>query len=153
MIQWWLLANTDLGRSFSRYSRRSGSLSENWFLVAVFVAIPVLWGALTYWDKYRKRHAPSGNNPKSLFLELCRAHTLSRADRSLLLKAAETRRLKQPAMVFIDPAILRELAAARSADAGAYRQLAKKVLGAECLAETVPHHDDALQTSAVAESV
>ena len=129
MLQWWFWANADLGKAFTRYSRQSSSLTDNWLILAVFVAIPLLWVALAYWDKWRKQSIRNGDSPKTLFLELCLAHKLNRSERSLLLKAVEARRLGQAALVFVDPTILGKLAAAKSTDAGGYKRLAKRLFG------------------------
>lgn len=132
MAHWhWLslLANADLGRAFVRYSRRSGSLTENWYLVAVFVAIPLLWLALACWDRYRQRLARRAHTPKALFLELCTAHRLARLDRGLLWKTVQSRQMGQPAAIFTDPAILADLSACGTAEAEDYARLREKLFG------------------------
>ena len=129
MLKWWLTASNDLARSFSDYTRRSSSLTDNRFLIGVFLAIGLFWIGLYYWDKHRKQIRRDGHNPKSLFLELCRSHQLSRSERSLLLRVAEMKQLNQPTAIFIDPAILGSLAASSSSGAGEYKALLEKLFG------------------------
>lgn len=138
MLQWWLWANADLGKSFVRYSRRSSLLADNWLILTIFVAIPLLWVALACWDKWRKKLIRNGDSPKTLFLELCLAHKLNRAERSLLQRAAGAKRLKQAALIFVDPTILGKLSASKSAEASGYRQLAKKLFGRDAAHRTQP---------------
>ena len=122
-----LLAQTDLGRAFSRYSRHSSSLSDNWFFIAVAMAIAALWIALYYWDQFRKEGVPDGGRQSSLFVELCQVHGLTRPERMLLLRAMEDRVQVPQAAVFIQPEILAELALSESAEAGQFRDLFTKL--------------------------
>ena len=61
-MHWWMLAAADLGDAFSRYSRRSSSLADNWVLALIVVGIGTFWVALHYWDKCRKKFFPDAND-------------------------------------------------------------------------------------------
>jgi hypothetical protein len=128
----WLLANADMssaGRSAKRYSSQSSSLSNNWFLIAAILTIGALWFGLYYWDRYRKNLASKGDSPKSLFLELCRAHKLSRSERTVLLQIAEKSKLQNPAMIFVDPSVLRILSRSNGSNSELFSDLAGKLFG------------------------
>jgi hypothetical protein len=62
------------------------------------VAALAAWG----WIVWRRRIAREWNSPRGLFLELCRAHKLSMTDRWLLRLMAETQRLEQPGLLFVE---------------------------------------------------
>jgi hypothetical protein len=124
MLKDVIIAAADLAeaaRAMNRYSRRSGSVVENWPIFAVIGAIALLWAGLYYWDKHRKTIVLESKTPQSLFDELCRVHKLSRADIALLAKASVMDRLKHPATAFVDPGVLRR---AEISDGGdGYRRL------------------------------
>jgi hypothetical protein len=121
-----VLLDTELGRAVARYMRRSSSLSENWFLIVTLAGIVAFWIALYYWDQYRRRLGRPGGSPAALFQELCEAHQLDASERALLLQVVESHRLKQPAVVFVDP---QWLAATTAHDATACAGLARKLFG------------------------
>lgn len=129
MLRWCLLANADLGRAFTRYSKRSSSWSENWYLIVAVLGIALFWIALYFWDRYRKQIIYSDDSEKALFLELCRAHQLSRAECTILLRAVRAKSLQQPALLFVDPTLLLQLAFSNSTDAASYSQLSKRLFG------------------------
>ncbi len=129
MFHWFLLSAADLGKAFTNYSKRSSSLSDNWFIFAAFAAIAVFWVVLFYWDKYRQKLVRRGQNPKTLFVELCRAHSLNRVERSLLSRIAEAKQLSMPSLLFVDPHILQNVAANTRSNSKEIRLLAKKMFG------------------------
>lgn len=135
MLRWCLLANADLGRAFTRYSKRSSSWSENWYLIVAVLGIALFWIALYFWDRYRKQIIYSDDSEKALFLELCRAHKLNRAERKILLKAVQAKSLQQPAILFVDPTVLLQLAFSNSTDSASYTQLSKRLFGTLALSE------------------
>jgi len=129
MFEWWLLANVEAFRAAARYMQRSASLSESWFTIAAVAAIIQFWLALVYWDRYRKQPVRQEDRPKSLFLELCRAHKLSRAERGLLSSIVDAKHLKQPAIVFVDPGVLGDPAGSSAPETRACAELAGKLFG------------------------
>ena len=129
MLDLWLLAKTDLGRAFARYSQRSNSLEENWIVLLVIGGIAALWIGLYVWDWLRKAEEPAPDVATSLFVELCRAHRLERGERELLARLAGQRDLAQPAMLFVQPAILAEAAAGAMPEAPLLAGLAKRLFG------------------------
>lgn len=62
----------------------------------------VLLGVLIHYYYDRKQRRPLANNPKLLFQELCKAHSLNFAQRRALRKLARVRRLSNPCLVFVD---------------------------------------------------
>ena len=130
MWNYWLFAGADFGE-ISRSARDSGSMGDAWFVVAVLVAVVALGGGLYYWTQRRKIFLQKSNNPRSLFLELCHLHQLSRAERSLLLRAFEARQPSQPAIMFVDPNLLGAIKQSPSPDSQAYAALADKLFGAD----------------------
>jgi len=124
----------DLGRSFERYSARSSSLSANWFLIVVVLVIVGLWVGLYYWDKRRGNLASRAGGGESLFLQLCRAHRLTRREHSLLTQIAKAKQVVEPAHLFVDPDLLDAPMMVSDLDVQAYVDLKAKVFGTEELA-------------------
>lgn len=129
MINFWLLAAADLGSAFRAHSKRSGSLDNNWYLVAAVVAIAVFWTGLYYWDRHRKQNKHQGKLHNSLFLELCEAHGLNRAEQGVLKMAAASAESADQAALFVDPSLLRGKAASDEVDSKEYGELAGKLFG------------------------
>ena len=50
-------------------------------------------------------------------------------EQALLLKVADTKQLTQPALLFVDPAVLGSLDEPHGADARSYETLVKKLFG------------------------
>jgi len=127
----WLQASADLGDAFRRHAGRSSSLSGNWFLIVLVAGIGLLWLGLYYWDKYRKLKDEEGSDPASAFSDLCGVHQLSRMERSLLRNVASSKKLEQPAIVFVDPEILSAFTRTNSTKGQAYAALEKKLFGSK----------------------
>ena len=106
-----------------------GSSSRNWYLVLAVVGIAVFGAGLYFWDKHRKSSGSGSDHPKSLFLELCSAHGLSRGERALLRDAAEQQGIAQPGLAFVDPRILEATASAAGEDAAAFGELRQRLFG------------------------
>lgn len=121
------LVNVDVSRAVSRYNERSSTLEDNWFLLGAILALLLFWVGLYYWDKYRKKTDRQVNYPQELFLELCQKHRLNRSERSLLWHAAEQAYPNQPAVVFVDPRILKKRGESDAENASEYGQLARKI--------------------------
>lgn len=130
MFERAIIAAADLSeavKAMNRYSRRSGSIMDNWPIFAAFAAIVLFWAALHYWDRYRASRAGKSAAPQSLFDELCELHKLAKADRTLLAKAVAAQKLEQPAMAFVDPRVLAR-AGANGSEA-AYDRLRTRLFG------------------------
>ncbi len=123
-----MLILAELGREVSGYMRRSGSASQNWYLILAILGFVLFWSLIALWDRYRSRYQEFLlSRPKMLFQELCDAHQLSRGDKTLLLNAANSHQLEQPATVFVDPAILQHLSQGKSSEAKAYTKIRKRI--------------------------
>lgn len=124
-----LIAGVDFS-AVSKRSRSMSSLSKNLELI-VWVAIGIagLWAARHYWGRYRDRILRSGDPPRSLFLELCSVHRLTRAEKTLLMQAADAAHLAEPAIAFVSPQVLDAMPRAASADSQDPRALAEKLFG------------------------
>ena len=122
-----ILANIEGYESGGRYLNRIGTSSANWFLLVAVVAIALLWVFLFYWDKFRKQLAKRVDNPQMLFVELCQAHELTLAERSLLVKVINLSHLTQPSLVFIDPGIIGTITESGNTEAVEYAKLARKL--------------------------
>ena len=132
MWNYWLIAGADFG-DISRSARDSGSMGNTGFIIAVLFGIVALGGGLYYWTQRRKISLQKSSNPRSLFLELCHLHQLSRSERSLLLRAFDARQPSQPAIMFVDPSILSAVKQSPSPDSQAYAALADKLFGADSI--------------------
>ena len=113
-----ILANLEAYEAGRRYQNRLGSSSANWVL---------LWVSLFYWDKFRKQLAKRADNPQMLFVDLCKVHGLTLAEKSLLMKLINMAHLTQPAKVFIDPRIIGTMTESGSSEAADFGQLARKL--------------------------
>ena len=124
-----ILANVDRFKEMGRGLQGTNSWGDSSFLIIAIGLIIVFWVVLYHWDSLRGRASRKEGNPKSLFLDLCDAHQLTRAERALLFKAVGTANSGQPALVFVDSRILGRLATQRSTEADTYARLAAKLFG------------------------
>ncbi len=122
-----ILANLEAFEAGRRYLVRPGSSSANWFLLVALIAIVLLWVLLFYWDKFRKQFAKRADNPQMLFVDLCKVHGLTLADKSLLIKIINMAHLTQPSLVFIDPGIIGSMTESGEPEAAEYIKLARKL--------------------------
>jgi len=125
----FLIARSDAFQSISRSARRSASSNNSTFFYLLIGAIALVWGGLYLWDKWRSSQTGHTGSPKSLFVELCNAHHLTRPEQSLLLKAIKSLDLDEPAMVFADPRMIASLATAPGGEAEYYGHLSTKLFG------------------------
>ncbi len=124
-----LLANSELQISVERYTRRSASIVQNWHLIVGGLVVAAFWVGLYCWDMKRRKSSSRKGTPKSLFIELCQAHGLDRAERNLAWKVAESRSLKQPALVFVDQDLIGRFGQSHAGEAKECNQLANKLFG------------------------
>jgi hypothetical protein len=105
------------------------SLAQNWYLAFAILGTALFWVGLHYWNRYRDQLVWPTQKPQPLFLELCETHRLSRPQRALLLKAAETNGLRHSAAIFVDPQFLGRLASAAGPEQGTYQELLEQLFG------------------------
>jgi hypothetical protein len=102
-----ILAQTDAWSRWSASLRGPSSFDVS--RVGVLAA-GLAVGVFIAWCYSRRFARPtdevSPQNPQRLFVELCRAHKLSAAQRRLLEWLVAERQLIQPALVFLDPILL-----------------------------------------------
>lgn len=84
---------------------RPGDWSFGWATIASIAAVSLaiivcFWAISTYFSAQRQRNS---NSPWQLFIDLCKAHKLSRRERHMLHRLAGQHRLDQPAMLFVEP--------------------------------------------------
>ncbi|QDT93833.1 hypothetical protein [Gimesia algae] len=122
---WFLLAgHTD---EVSRAFRNRSLLQENWLLISGTIVIGVVWLVLYLWENLQLQRKANTDTPQGLFYDLCKTHRLNRADINYLLRASTTHCQEQPAMVFIDPAILHACTSQAGADARYYELLEERL--------------------------
>jgi hypothetical protein len=127
-----LLLAQNLGDGFRKFTQGSQSKSDYMFL---FVVIGILMAgavALFIWDRRRVQSVRAAETGESLFRELCNEHRLTRPESELLLRClgSGSDRLEQPALIFVDPTILRHYTEKGGSDAAGCRSLARKLFGA-----------------------
>ncbi|MCA9006224.1 MAG: hypothetical protein KDA70_13210 [Planctomycetaceae bacterium] len=122
---WFLLAgHTD---EVSRAFRNRGLLQENWLLISATIVIGTVWLILYLWENMQLQRKANSDTPQGLFYDLCKTHRLSRTDINYLLKASETHCQEQPAMVFLDPAIINSYINQAGTDARYYELLEERL--------------------------
>ncbi|MCA9116770.1 MAG: hypothetical protein KDA79_16935 [Planctomycetaceae bacterium] len=113
-----LIVTLEAGSAVRTYVQRSGSPGQTMFLVSAVLGAVGLWLVIYWWDRQRNLPRPDvGVRSGSLFEQLCRRHQLSPADRRLLEQAAGSIQLAQPAFLFIDASLLRQLSQAGEPEA------------------------------------
>jgi hypothetical protein len=134
----WSLASTvEISDSVNHWFRRSSSMSENAVWGLVFLGILALWVGLYFWDRARRPPKRTDQGREGLFLQLCDLHKLSKSDRQFLKRVAQSRRLDQPALAFVNPHILLEFAEAEPQAILEVRNLADKLFGHSLIEEIV----------------
>jgi hypothetical protein len=84
---------------------KPGDWSFGWAGVASIAAAALaivicLWILSSYLAAERERNK---NSPWRLFADLCKAHKLSRRERSIVHRLAQQLQLEQPAILFVEP--------------------------------------------------
>lgn len=85
---------------------KPGDWSFGWLTVGLIAAVATgivlaIW-LVMMWLRYREQR--TAHSPWQLFYDLCAAHRLSHAERSLARQLARDLRLDQPGMLFVEPA-------------------------------------------------
>lgn len=108
-------------------------------LVLAVVGIAVLQRLVARQDSSRRY-----NSPRALFGELCKAHELDRKERAFLKRVAAYQRLKQPALIFVEPDRLKPARLSRQQRTqlplakSLYKRLFADLLTATAPAEEIP---------------
>lgn len=125
----YLFAQTNLGRSYQRYSRNSKSLFANKYLILIVLGIAAIWAGLYYWDKWRKKNSAGNRSTDELFDELCQAHQLEKAEKQLLLMASNHHKLEYPSLLFVSPEKFSKWPDSLASEERRFTSLAKKLFG------------------------
>lgn len=106
MISSSIFILADFFSEISRSTKSHGGKNYYIILSSVFAAFAILWLVLYVFDKYNKTETQIKKKPKvPLFLQLCRAHSLT-SEQTNLLKTMTTRSGLQPAeVIFVDPTL------------------------------------------------
>jgi hypothetical protein len=108
---------------------KTSQAGSSWVWVGVAAVIAVVWFALSRWNGGRIGDKGGRGSARGLFAQLAAAHQLNRAERGLLYEAASLRNLRNPAMVFVDPRVLRDLGRSKDAKAAEFAALAQRLFG------------------------
>jgi hypothetical protein len=103
--QWLILAaSQDMHRVWGRFDHARPGFDSN-HLVIILGSLALLAIVLFGWIRAARQSAKSflNESPTRLFRELCAAHRLSLPSRRMLKRLASTRRLANPAMLFMQP--------------------------------------------------
>lgn len=100
-------------------------------LIAIAVAGFLLWLAVNRLEWYRLAQRQYSQSQESLFVELCHAHRLSRADRTLLSSIAQTKGPNKFCRVFVDERVIQEFAQNNPGDAESSLDLCRRLFGSQ----------------------
>jgi hypothetical protein len=126
-----LLAQSDRWREMGRDFRVDHTKLDPGLIFVSLVVLVAVVVFLAWLNKMMNRQDNRRlyNNPKQLFRSLCRAHDLSRSQQRLLLHIARHLNLAQPAVLFVEPERLDQVAKAwQSQSAGAQLVELKQIL-------------------------
>lgn len=90
---------SDLNLQYREEKLETGWGPGIWFAIVAVIILAVLAAAFFVY----KRSQKTGNEPRGLLMELCRAHRLNRGSRMLLNRLALAAELKQPAVMLVSP--------------------------------------------------
>lgn len=125
------LANREAWQSLgNRFSGDNAKFSTGdlWALLGILlVAAALVW--LLNWLYRRQQARRLSNEPRHLFIDLCRVHRLSRRDCRLLQQLSEEADLPLAAMVFVRPDLFdpQALSTDNEKELAAYERLAAKL--------------------------
>jgi hypothetical protein len=126
-MHWVILAN--VGEALSRYMRQSTSTQRGGIWGFALLAVILFWVGIYVWDERSKRVKIPEEKSESLFQQLCKTHRLNQQQRTKLLTAAKQCELAEPAVVFVDPKVLSQLAGDDSGESRAYAELGQQLFG------------------------
>ncbi|WP_425398825.1 hypothetical protein [Aeoliella sp.] len=130
-LDWLPLANREAWQSLG--NRFSGdhtkfNMGDLWGLLGIVLAgIALVW--LLNWIYRRQQARRLSNEPRHLFIDLCRAHRLSRRDRRRLLHLAEEFDISSAVMLFVRPDLFaaENMSTDNEKELAAYQRLADKL--------------------------
>ncbi|MCO6047239.1 hypothetical protein NG895_25345 [Aeoliella sp. ICT_H6.2] len=138
LLTWIPLANREAWQSLG--DRFSGdhakfNLGDLWALLGILLAtLALVW--LLNWLYRRQQARRMSNEPHHLFIDMCRAHRLSRRERNLLLQLRDELDLPMAATLFVRPDLLatENLPTDNEKDLAVYERLSTKLFaGLEAL--------------------
>lgn len=149
MISSSIFILADFFSEISRSSKNHGGKNYYIILSTVFAAITILWLVLYVLDKYKKTETQIKKKPKvPLFLQLCRAHSLT-SEQSNLLKTMTTRSGLQPAeVIFVDPTLWSHCIKDSIHNQEQLREIMAKLFGAERVEQWFDSQPEAISPSA-----
>ncbi|TWU42833.1 hypothetical protein [Novipirellula artificiosorum] len=94
-----LIAETRMAEISMQYSETTvdSGMSAIWLVLAAAILVGLVFAGYRVY----RTHTQSLNCPKSLFVELCRAHRVNRAGTKMLQSIATASALEQPASLFL----------------------------------------------------
>lgn len=98
-------------------------------LTVVAATVALLWLGVNWVDRFRLIRLRHAQTPQALFLELCRAHHLSRVERELLTVISETCTRDKCCMVFVDRQLIAQFGCAQPAHAEECQDLCRRLFG------------------------
>ena|SRR5436190_1910169 len=98
-------------------------------LIAISIGGFVLWLAANRFEWFRSSRQQYSQTQAALFAELCRAHALSRSDRTLLALIAQTIGGNRCCGVFVDPRVIRQFAENNPDESGNCLDLSRRLFG------------------------
>ncbi len=103
--QFLLLAERNPFRDMASVVRDRREHFDPLDLLPWLFVLAALFGSLAIVSRYLNRQDKRRlyNNPRALFIALCRAHELGRMDCRLLRQLAKANDVEQPALLFLDP--------------------------------------------------
>lgn len=107
----------------------AGNSAGFWILIITVVGVVLVWGAIFGWDKWVTFRKRQRSTPSSLFNDLCRKHRLRRTDMQILGRVLAATPQQNPAIVFVNPAILTGYAEAHANEKTRCDALLKKLFG------------------------
>jgi hypothetical protein len=110
---------------------QSGWTRKVAWILGLIVVMGTAWGASSIAGSIRRKgriRQPSKTpEPKDVFDEICSAHGFSPEEKRQLLDGAVFLNLESPAMLFVDPGLLNQLANSERVDAGEFQMLADRL--------------------------
>ncbi len=91
---------SDMGSRFQNSADKS-RIGQLLILVGVLIAVGVVVAYVA--RRYTRNQRRGYTSPRALFYELCEAHKLTRSQRKLLRQVSRFLRLRQPALLFVEP--------------------------------------------------
>ena len=120
-----------------RFRRGGGGMSTTTAMLLLaalaVVLVAVVWISKSIDARQRKGYC----SPRALFRELCHAHGLDRAGRSLLRKVARYHQLDHPASIFVEPTLFdpKDVGPGLAAKGGELESLRDRLFGTRLKSE------------------